>query len=133
MWSIKGRQMPRNPLLYSSEALPEGKWAWMRGAVRPGLSSVTTMSASLLPYSFHSEKKMPLRKRLSGSASEKNLRGQSSINPIIWIQRFMIPIQKVVCLKVLVSKYSLITLNTAHLIFMEHLSFKMESMCYFIN
>lgn len=70
----KGRRLPRHPLLCSCKALPAGKWpGW---EVPQGLSyplshnNVSTSSPMLL----HSEKKIPFRKRLSGSTSENSKR-----------------------------------------------------------
>lgn len=68
----KGRQLPRHPPLCSSETLLAGKRAWLGGTIMPSLTpSVIIMSAILLPCSFYSAKKIPLRKILSGSGSEK--------------------------------------------------------------
>lgn len=96
----KGRQLTRHPLLCSSEALPVGKWAWLGGATMPSLTpSVITMSATLLPCSFYSKKKMSFRKRLSASASEKPKRTK------FWLSALQFKHKE------LVSQYSLFTLN----------------------
>lgn len=120
---------------------PPSLQLWSTSCRNPGLAESChkaqsyllchNMSASLLSCSFYSHKKNTTQKKTKCSSLEKNLREQSSdISTRILIPRFMTPIQKAVCMKELVSKYSIFTFNPSHLIFTKFLSFKMESVCY---
>lgn len=126
----EGRQPPRHSLLRSSAALPAEigpGWEMPQG---PSYLLSHNVSAALLSCSFYSHKKNTTQKKTKCSALEKNLREQSpDISHRILILRFMTPIEKAVCMKELVSKYSVFTVNPSHLIFIKFLSFKVESMC----
>lgn len=121
----KGRQLPRHPLLCSSGALPTGTWAWLSGATGPSLTcSVITMSAALLACSFYSNKKILLRKRLSGSALEKNLRGQSlTLSHTFQYKGLWLQYKKLYAWRVS-EQIQLIHLNPGHLKFIKLLYLK---------